>query len=118
MRLLIRCEHFKLSEAIQEQVRWRLRMALRRFGHRIRDIAANLADLNGPRGGADKQCRLVVRLRPSGMVMVQETDRHVLSATALAASRIKRAVIRALQRQRDAKIDPNGFSPRLTGRQQ
>ena len=56
----------------------RLDFALGRFGGRISQVTVGLEDLNGPRGGADKRCRLAVRLVPSGKVTIEETKvRHL-----------------------------------------
>jgi putative sigma-54 modulation protein len=113
MRLVIRCKNVKVTEAIREKVRLRVGTALRRFDQRIRDVAASLVDVNGPKGGVDKQCCLVVRLHHKGKIMVKETGSSEFAAITLAAARIKRAVTRALQRRNDAKIDRDGFSPKM-----
>jgi ribosome-associated translation inhibitor RaiA len=85
---------------------------LARFGHRIQDVAASLVDLNGSKGGVDKLCRVVVRLRPNGKVTIQETENNIFTAFARALDRAKRAVARTLERRRDARNNRNGFNPR------
>ena len=112
MRLHIRCKNFRLTENIREQVRSRLAFALARFSERIRNVTANLIDLNGRKGGVDKQCRLIVQLCPNGTVTIEETDSNVSAAIARAADRAGHTVSRALKRWRDAKINRDGFSPR------
>jgi putative sigma-54 modulation protein len=112
MSLHIRSKNFRLTEAVQQRIRLRLAVALTRFHRWGRDATATCADLNGPKGGVDKQCRLVVRLRPNGKVTIEETDSNLLVAIGRAADRLKRTVGRALDRRRDTKIDRNGFSPR------
>ena len=59
-----------------------------------------LGDLNGPRGGLDKQCRVTVTLSPSGRVMVEATDANLHSAIDRAADRLERSVTRELERRR------------------
>ena len=112
MRLFIRCKNVRLTEAVRERIRVRLAALLARFAHRVGDVTASLADMNGPKGGVDKQCRLVVRLRPKGEVTIEETDRNLFAAISRASERIKRTVGRALERRRDAKVSRGGFSPR------
>ena len=103
MRLQIRTKNFRLHDADRKEMERRLQFALSRFDGRISQVTVGLADLNGPRGGADKQCRLVVRLAPSGKVTIEETHANVSAAVALAADRAGRAVGRELKRRRDAR---------------
>ena len=103
MRLQIRAKNFQLGDTDREEMERRLHFALGRFGGRISQLTVGLEDLNGPRGGADKRCRLAVRLVPSGKVTIEETQGDVSAAVALAAERAGRAVDRELKRRRDAK---------------
>lgn len=112
MRLHIHGKNFGLTDALREEVLSRMSFALARFSKRIKNITVNLADLNGPKGGVDKQCRLIVQLQPNRTVMIEETDSSVTAAIARSADRAGHAVSRALERWRDAKIDRHGFSPR------
>ena len=93
----------RLSEEWHEYLHARLAFALARFDHRILDITASLTDVNGPKGGVDKQCRLVVRLRPRGKVTIEQSASDLVAAIALAADRVSYAVSRALKRRRDAR---------------
>ncbi|MBN2024345.1 MAG: HPF/RaiA family ribosome-associated protein [Pirellulales bacterium] len=111
MRVHVRCKNVKMTQEIRGQLRTRLSFALGRFAHRIKEVTARLADVNGAKGGEDKQCRLVVRLHPNSKVTIEETAGDVLAAIARAAGRAKNAVGRALRRRRDARIGRGGFSP-------
>lgn len=112
MQVTIRAKQVELTEELREHVRVRLGFGLSRFGHRIRTVVVNLADINGPRGGLDQQCQVVVKLRPSGEVSVQHVDRDLFSAVSLAADRVSRAVSRTLDRRREARINWQGVNPR------
>lgn len=103
MRLQIRAKNFQLPDAIQEEMERRIRFALGRFVGRISLVTVGLADLNGPRRGMDKQCRLVVRLIPAGKVTIEEKHADASTAVALAADRAGWNVGRELKRQRDAR---------------
>lgn len=115
MRLHIRCKDFTLTEKMREQLRVRLAYALARFGHRIKEVTAKLADLNGSKGGVDKQCCLVVRFHRKGNVTIVQTASTVSAAVAQAADRAGHSVGRALKRRHDARINRVGFSPRDGG---
>jgi len=115
MRFYIQCKNFRLPDEMRDRIRSRLGFALARFDHRVRDITTSLADVNGPKGGVDKQCRIVVGLRPKGNVMIEQAASDFATAIGRAADRAGHTVGRALKRRRDAKIRRNGLSPRVKG---
>lgn len=78
----------------------RLRFALSRFEGRIHRVEVFLADENGPRGGVDKTCRIVVRLRDDNDVVAEVSDVDWLIAVDRATSRIGHSTGRALARRR------------------
>jgi putative sigma-54 modulation protein len=106
MRVQIRAKNFRISDAACEEMERRIRFALSRFVGRISLVTVTLADFNGPRGGVDKQCQLVVRLTPAGKVTIEEKHAEISAAVALAADRAGWNVGRELRRRRDAKRDP------------
>lgn len=109
MRLHIHAKNVRLFEELREQLRVRLAFALARFDRQILESPATLTDLNGPKGGVDKQCRLVVRLRPKGKVAIEQSATDFATAIALAADRVSYAVSRTLKRQRDARAKRRRF---------
>ena len=111
MRLVIRPRKLDLHESLRESLEMRLRFALSRFSPRIRDVAVTLEDTNGPRGGVDKRCRVVVRLAPRGTVAIDETEADFETAIAHAAERAGRAVGRELERRHTARASGPGMSP-------
>jgi putative sigma-54 modulation protein len=51
----------------------RLTAALARVAHAVHDASMRLDDINGPdRGGVDKLCRVVLRLRDNSVLVVEE----------------------------------------------
>lgn len=79
----------------------RLRFALGRFGRQIRRVQVILGDINGHRGGTDKQCRMRLLLVPKGEVVVEDTAESVEAVIAHSADRAARSVARWLVRQRE-----------------
>jgi hypothetical protein len=73
--------------------------ALGRFSPRIRRVAVYLVDLNGPKGGVDKRCRLVARLLRSRVVTVEDRDGELTALIDRAADRLGRCVRRELERR-------------------
>jgi ribosome-associated translation inhibitor RaiA len=100
MQLHIRGQNLFLAPAVIERIERRLRFALSRFTDRIDRVTVRFADLNGPRGGVDKRCRIVVRLRPGGQIVIEDTAAGLETAIDRGADRAQRAVARALARTR------------------
>mgnify|MGYP000969646505 FL=1 len=89
MRLLIQTQGLLISREDRDLIRSRIQQAFARFGHQARGATLHLQDINGPRGGLDKDCQLIIELEDSTAVI---TDRGAdLKAV------INRAVHRAVQ---------------------
>lgn len=96
MRIVIRSGH-AAPAAIAAQARRRFEFALGRFGARVRSLTVRLSDLNGPKGGVDKQCRVAIRLDGTKRtIVIEHTDQSAVAAIDRAAERAARAVARAL----------------------
>jgi putative sigma-54 modulation protein len=103
MRLQIRVNNFRIHDTERNEMERRLLFALGRFSEQVSLVTVNLVDLNGPRGGVDKQCQVIVRLARSGKVTISETHTNASAAVALAAGRAGRAVGQELSRRREAR---------------
>ena len=79
----------------------RVHFALGRFAARIRRVAVIVSDINGVRGGTDKQCRLRIWLVPKGELVVEDVGLSVEAVVANAVDRAARSVARWLERQRE-----------------
>jgi putative sigma-54 modulation protein len=102
MQVEIRCLAGRLSSGLAELTEHRLQRALGRFATRVRRVRVCLNDVNGPRGGVDKRCRMRVDLFPRGLVVVEAVDAAFEPALLGAAERIVRRVHAAIERKRDA----------------
>ena len=89
MKIQIRGKDIALDEAMQEYIERRLLFSLGRFSPRITRVTVQVLDLNGPRGGLDKSCRIEVQLHPSGRVFVKDTDAHLHAAVDRAVDRAR-----------------------------
>ncbi len=100
MDLDIRGVKYDLGDDLAEFIERRLRFALGRFAGRIDRVSIRLSDVNGPRGGVDKRCRITVALTPRGVVRVAGSGDDPFALVARAAKRAGRTVHRALGRRR------------------
>lgn len=123
MLLKIHTHDFSLTGALKSHVDSKIRLALGRYTERIQRVDITLTDINGPRGGEDMRCQLVIK--PEGMAsfVVQETAEDLYSAISIAAHRAKRSMerqmcrlknqrrvsIRRRKQQSDTDIDPSGY---------
>ena len=95
-----------LDEGTLEWIERRIQFALGRFATRIRRVGVVLCDVNGDRGGMDKQCLLRISLIPSGMIVVEDVETTVEAVTANSIERAARSVARWLERQREFGESP------------
>jgi len=115
VHLDIRGQNIPLTPSLLEHVERRLQFALARFDGRVTRVTVRVADLNGPRGGVDKRCRIAVRVRPAGEIAVEDTCPDLYAAIDVAADRIGRSVQRKVERLRDGVPMPPR-APRTTRR--
>lgn len=90
----------KPAPELKAHVERRLRFALTRFSGRIGRVNVFLADQNGPRGGVDKTCRIIVRLLDGGDVVAEVSDVTWEVAVDRATTRIGHTTGRELARRR------------------
>lgn len=91
----------KLDEELKAHLERRLLFALSRFSPRVRNVDVHLADHNGPRGGIDKSCHIVVRMRGMGDVVVKTVDAEWFVCIDRATTRIGQNVGRVITRKRE-----------------
>jgi putative sigma-54 modulation protein len=101
MRVVVRGQSLEVSEVLHDHVEHRLRFALRPFSGQISRVVVRLRDLNGPRGGVDKLCRIEVHLAGAGKVIADGLHAGLYAAVDLAADRVRRSIVRALERRHD-----------------
>jgi putative sigma-54 modulation protein len=86
----------------QERAYLRRKLARRlgKFADSIERVSLRTEDVNGPRGGIDRVCRVKVVLRGLPSVVIEKQDATLNAAVALALDGVERAVRRSLQRRR------------------
>jgi ribosome hibernation promoting factor len=89
------------KSGLREYIERRLTFALSRFGSGVIKASVYLTDNNGPKGGIDKSCRIVVRLRGLNDAIAEVVDTDWPVTVDRATSRIGHNVSRALERRRD-----------------
>jgi ribosomal subunit interface protein len=102
MRVQIRGRGLEMTDALRNYTLSLLQVTLDRFRDRIERIEASVMDLNGPRGGIDKQCQLRAHLAQGGEVIARATDADSYGAVVRAVHRLRDRIARArtLRRKR------------------
>ena len=102
MRFSVSGDRVKVTTGLREYIDRCLYFALGRFGPAIDHVSVRVGDVNGPRGGVDKHCQIVVKLRASGSssIAVEDNDEDLYSAVVRASNRVGRTVARAIERKR------------------
>ena len=112
MRIEIQSQGFALTDALREYAERRLKFALARAGDRIRRVTACLSDVNGPRGGIDKRCRIQVTLNRLAAVVIEDIEADLYLAIDRAADRTGRSVARRVARSREhLPAEPDFMAP-------
>jgi len=97
----IRIQESEMQDAIRMHVMQALDASFQRFSGKVRTVRVTLQDVNGPRGGVDKSCRIEAKLFPSRRWVMQEVrDADVFAAITLAIQRVRYSVRKALERAR------------------
>ncbi|OLD45760.1 MAG: hypothetical protein AUI48_11445 [Chloroflexi bacterium 13_1_40CM_2_68_14] len=99
MRVAIHNPHSEVTEADSAYCLRRVGLALRRFEQRIKGVIVRLKDENGPRGGVDKHCLLVIAIAGVGELVIDSAHSEIRAAIDVASSRAKQSVARRLGRR-------------------
>jgi putative sigma-54 modulation protein len=95
-----------LTDTLREHTLRRIATAFDRIGDRIGRITVRVGDLNGPRGGCDKYCRVLVRIPGLEDVYVEDTGEDLYETITRAVERAawssRRRVRSAIFRRRSA----------------
>ena len=103
MNIDIQSLGFPITGALSDHAKRRLRFVLTRRSDRIQRIVVRLGDENGPRGGADKFCRIQVYLIDAPVAAVEDIAADLYAAIDRATDRVGRVVVKHLDRLRSGR---------------
>ena len=99
MRIDIRSNGLALTEAARGYAARRLRYALARAVEQVQRVAVHLGEVDGPRGGTDRRCRVRVTLKSGADVVIDDVESDLYAVIDRAASRAGRCVARSVSRR-------------------
>ena len=96
MLVNIQSRHFSLSAALSKYVKSKIQIMLSRYESKIISINVSLFDINGPKGGEDKCCKIIIKINGASSIVIQETAEDLYDAINTCSRRARRAVKRQL----------------------
>ncbi len=103
MQMFIRSQDADKTKNLHSSIETNIDDALARFEKRVSRATVYLSDQNGPRGGIDKRCRIVVKLHRQGEITVEDSSNRWLGAVAGAVDRLRRTISRQLDKWRSRR---------------
>lgn len=88
----------EMADGLKQLAERRLQFALSNYDYRIQNVSVVINDLNGPRGGIDKEVRICVRMKRHGEIVITDRDEDLATCVSRAAARCGRAVARSVDR--------------------
>lgn len=83
---------------------------LGRIAHRIAALEVSLADLNGPKGGVDRQCQIQARLHDGNSVVVKARSEGFGPAIDQAMHKLARKLVKQRQRVVESRRQAPSFA--------
>jgi hypothetical protein len=99
MRITVSNKQNQISNSAIEQAKSKIEGSFSKFSDHVISVELFLEDVNGPRGGIDKKCQIVVHLRKMGTVAVSVEKATFSKAMSRAISRAHKAAFRKVQRR-------------------
>ncbi|MFA6040648.1 MAG: HPF/RaiA family ribosome-associated protein [Methylophilus sp.] len=96
MQTDIKTQGFTLTESIRQYTERRLQYGVSFANDNIQRVTVNLSDINGPRGGEDKRCQILITMPHMPSVVIEDTESNLYVAIDRAVERASRALTRQL----------------------
>lgn len=112
MRLIVKSTNLEVQSSHRDTVKQRMDTVFNRTQHAIQSITVTLSDVNGLRGGPDKQVKVELKSDNIPPIVVVDTKSNWIAAVYSALSRVNNSLIRKIKRRnqfryRDGLIGEN-----------
>ena len=99
MKIAVNNKRKKLTRGAVERAMEKIAKDFSKFKNRIVSIELTAVDANGPQGGVDKECRLLVRLRKMEDVIAIVKEETFSKAIAGVIYRAQRSVVKKIRKR-------------------
>lgn len=101
MRIEIHAGKFSLTDKLRKHIERRIQFALSWAHQNLNQVTLRFNDINGPKGGADKSCRIKIPIAVGKHVVIEEVQSDLYIAIDRAIERAARTLRRQLARKRE-----------------
>ena len=98
MKIKIQARDIALTSDLKAYVKRSIKYALGSRYDSIKHIIVTLSDINGPKGGEDKRCKVLIKLDGTKDIVIDDKQTHLHSAIDVATERASLAVTRRIGR--------------------
>jgi hypothetical protein len=103
MKIEVKQDKVELQNSFITNIHQNLTTGLTRFDRMIRRICVKIADINGPRGGEDKSCRIQVFLKRTSSIIIEERGASIFAVVGKAISRVDMAMFRMADQRKERR---------------
>lgn len=107
MSIDVQWSNLESNEKSKRAIARQLRVLMWRFRSFVIRVRVSFSDVNGPRGGVDKRCIVSAKLRSPGEITIITEKNDFLPAFQASISRLIRAILREIVKQREMPIRIN-----------
>lgn len=107
MKTNIQAMDFSLTEALEVFIKNHAEKSMRASADLIDHVSVRLKDLNGPKGGCDKECSVEVVIPNSPSVVVTKRSSDAYACIRKALGRAARVTLRKISRKRSTALSRN-----------
>src|SRR3989441_10882589 len=101
MKTIIQGKHLRLSRGLKSYAQEHVVAPLNRFyDNEAAELRVELGDVNGSKGGGDKECHLTLHMPGARTIQIEESTHDPYASMDAAADRLVRAAKKELQRMR------------------
>jgi hypothetical protein len=99
MQMKIQIKGLPRAAQLRRVAAQKIDVALGSHAHAIQEASVHLDDINGPeRGGVDKLCRVVLKMKDSSVLVIEELGTDIVRVIERVADRLRQGVARQISR--------------------
>lgn len=110
MQTVIHSSDFALTSALDSFIKQQAGKSMRACADRVERLIIRLKDINGPKGGQDKECCVEVKLANHAPIVVSKRSSDAYSSIRKALGRASRTTLRRLGKRRASKYASRSIS--------
>lgn len=110
MQTFIQSNDFALTNALDTFIKQQAKKSMTACADQVESLIVRLKDINGPKGGDDKECCVEVKLANSAPIIVSKRSSDAYTSIRKALSRASRTTLRKLGKRRASKTHSRSLS--------